>query len=190
MVKGETTGHGSEYLVELCGKEVMTMFRKMRRFKQQLAEDECIEILKNSTSGVLGLLGDDDYPYTVPVSHVYKDGKLYFHGAKTGHKNDAAASHEKVSYCVIEKDDVVQERVTTYYRSVICFGRIRIIEDQDEKMKAALMIGERFAPDNKEGYMNEIDKLFKVMTVFEITIEHMTGKEAIELLRAREGINL
>ena len=162
------------------------MFRKMRRFKQALTEEECVDILNKSTSGVLGLLGDDDYPYTVPVSHVYKDGKLYFHGAKTGHKNDAIEKHEKVSYCVIAKDDIVQERVTTYYQSVICFGKARVIEDPEEKKKAALLIGEKFAPDNKEGYMNEIRKLFNVMTVFEITIEHMTGKEALELVRAKE----
>lgn len=162
------------------------MFRKMRRFKQVLTEEECVDILNKSTSGVLGLLGDDDYPYTVPVSHVYKDGKLYFHGAKTGHKNDAIEKHEKVSYCVIAKDDIVQERVTTYYQSVICFGKARVIDDPEEKKKAALLIGEKFAPDNKEGYMNEIRKLFNVMTVFEITIEHMTGKEALELVRAKE----
>ena len=162
------------------------MFRKMRRFKQVLTEEECVDILNKSTSGVLGLLGDDDYPYTVPVSHVYKDGKLYFHGAKTGHKNDAIEKHEKVSYCVIAKDDIVQERVTTYYQSVICFGKARVIDDPEEKKKAALLIGEKFAPDNKEGYMNAIRKLFNVMTVFEITIEHMTGKEALELVRAKE----
>lgn len=170
----------------LIPEEVISMFRKMRRFKQQLTDEQCIEILENSTSGVLGLSGDDDYPYTVPVSHVYEDGKLYFHGAKSGHKNDAIRNHEKVSFCVIEKDDLVQERVTTYYRSIIVFGKARIIEDDEERRRVALMIGERFAPDNKEGYMHEMDKMFKVMECFEITIEHMTGKESIELARARQ----
>ena len=162
------------------------MFRKMRRFKQELSKEECIDILNESTSGVLALLGDDDYPYTVPVSHVYKDGKLYFHGAGKGHKVDAAKKHDKVSYCVIAKDDIVQERVTTYFQSVVCFGRIRIVEDPEEKRNAAVLIGEKFAPDNKAGYMNEIEKMFNVLTVFEITIEHMTGKEAIELTRERK----
>ena len=163
------------------------MFRKMRRFKQQLSEDECIEILKKSTSGVLGVIGDEGYPYTVPVSHAYKDGKLYFHGAKTGHKNDGIAGCEKVSYCVIAKDDIVQERVTTYFRSVICFGKARIIEDPEKRKQAAVLIGEKFAPDNREGYMNEIEKRFPPLAVFEITIEHMTGKESIELARERKA---
>ena len=162
------------------------MFRKMRRFKQVLTEEECVDILEKSTSGVLGVLGDDDYPYTVPISHVYKDGKLYFHGARSGHKNDAIANHEKVSFCVIAKDDVVQERVTTYYQSVICFGRAKVLEDPEEKRRAITIIGERLAPDNREGFMNEIEKMWNPLAVFEITIEHMTGKEAIELVRARE----
>ena len=54
------------------------MFRKMRRIGQQLPREECIEILANEPRGVLALLGDDDYPYAVPMSHVYVDGKIYF----------------------------------------------------------------------------------------------------------------
>ena len=163
------------------------MFRKMRRFKQALSEEECIEILNRSTSGVLGVIGDDGYPYTVPLSHVYDNGRIYFHGAGTGHKKDAITECDKVSYCVIAKDDIVQERVTTYFQSVICFGRAKIVDDPEEKRRVGILLGEKFAPDNKEGYLNELEKMFNVFTVFEITVEHMTGKEAIELVRAREG---
>ncbi len=103
-----------------------TMFREMRRKKQLLSKDETIEILSAHTSGVLGVNGDDGYPYTVPVSYIYKDNKLFFHCAKEGHKIDSIKKDDKVTFCVIDKDDVVQEAFTTHFRSVIVFGRARI----------------------------------------------------------------
>ena len=81
------------------------MFREMRRKRQLLSDKESIEILENGTSGVLALLGDDEYPYAVPISYVYDNAKIYFHGAKTGHKIDAIRKCSKASFCVIEQDD-------------------------------------------------------------------------------------
>ena len=95
------------------------MFRNMRRKNRQLSESECIEILTDQPRGVLSLLGDYDYPYAVPISHVYADGKIYFHGAQTGHKHDAIKRHDKVSYCVV--DDGVKAKDSWWYtfRSVV-----------------------------------------------------------------------
>lgn len=104
------------------------MFRSMRRSRQQLENDETIKILRSGTTGVLGLTGDDGYPYTVPINYVYENGKIYFHGARSGHKYDSIKSHDKVSLCVIEKEDIIKEELTTYFRSVILFGRARILE--------------------------------------------------------------
>ena len=84
----------------------------------------------------MALAGDDDYPYAVPISYVYSDSKLYFHGAKSGHKIDAIKRCDKTSFCVIDKDDVVPEGYTTYFRSVIVFGKIRIMEEESEMRKA------------------------------------------------------
>ena len=83
----------------------------MRRIQQQLSHDECMEILIKERRGVLAVLGDDDYPYAVPMSHVYVDGKLYFHGAKSGHKHDAIKKHSKVSYCVISFNAFIHNTV-------------------------------------------------------------------------------
>ena len=96
------------------------MFREMRRKKQILTEEEAAEVLNRGTSGVLALAGDDDYPYAVPISYVYSDSKIYFHGAKSGHKIDAIKNYEKASFCVIDKDDVIPEEYTTYFRGVNC----------------------------------------------------------------------
>ncbi len=109
------------------------MFREMRRKKQLLSEAETIEILKTGTSGVLGVSGDDGYPYTVPLSYVYQDGKLFFHCAQEGHKIDAIGRNDKVSFCVIHQDKIIPEKFTTHYRSAIAFGRARILTDEGEK---------------------------------------------------------
>lgn len=151
------------------------MFRNMRRLGQQLSQEECIDILINEPRGVLAVLGDDDYPYTVPVSHVYVDGKIYFHGSKTGHKNDAIKKHSKVSYCVIDKG--VKEKDSWWYtfRSVIAFGKITTLTDSAEKIDRLTHLGNKFFP-TPEDTEDEIDRLLDRTEVFEITIEHMTGK--------------
>jgi len=145
----------------------------MRRHRQQLSQDECVEILTNEPRGVLALLGDDDYPYAIPMSHVYVDGKIYFHGAMTGHKNDAVKKHDKASYCVMDKGVKTDWWYT--FRSVIVFGRIRTLTDRDEKIDKLTHIGDKFFPTHDET-VSEINKLLDRTEVFEITIEHMTGK--------------
>ena len=83
------------------------MFREMRRKRQQLSPAECEEILRRGTSGVLAAEGDGGYPYAVPLSYIYEDGRLYFHCAKAGHKLDAVRRNKKVSFCVIDRDTIV-----------------------------------------------------------------------------------
>ena len=151
------------------------MFRKMRRKNRQLSNEECIDILTNEPRGVLALLGDYDYPYTVPMSHVFADGKIYFHGAQTGHKNDAAKKYEKVSYCVVDRGVKAEDSWWYTFKSVVVFGKIRILADRDEKIEKLTYLGDKFFPTHEET-MDEISRLLDRTEVFEITIDHMTGK--------------
>ena len=162
------------------------MFREMRRKKQALSIEECEQILKRNTAGVLAVDGDDNYPYAVPMSYVYTDFKIFFHCAKTGHKIDAMMRNEKVSFCVIDEDLIVPEEYTTYYRSVIAFGKARIMEEEAEKRMAIELIAERYSPDDEAGRMKEIEADFAQVCLVEIAVEHMDGKEAIELVRNRK----
>jgi hypothetical protein len=164
----------------------MNEFREMRRKRQQLSEEESIGILQKATSGTLALLGDGGYPYAVPISYVYHDGKLYFHSALSGHKVDAIRKCDKASFCVIEKDDVQPEKYTTFFRSVIAFGRIHIIEDENEKLEVARMLGNRYNPNQDEALQKEIESGLSRMLVIRFDIEHLTGKEAIELVRQHQ----
>ena len=97
--------------------------------------------------GVLALSGDDDYPYAVPISYVFDGAKLYFHCAKDGHKLDAIQRSSKASFCVIDQDQIVPEKYTTYFRSVIAFGQIRIIQDEKEKRAAIEKLAKKYSPD-------------------------------------------
>ena len=162
------------------------MFREMRRFKQLLSEETAVEILDRNTSGTLALSGDDDYPYALPISYVYADGKLYFHSAKVGHKIDAIKRNEKVSFCVIDQDQIVPEKYTTYFRSVIAFGKAHLVEDMDEMRRIATVLAMKYSADFKDGIKEEIDSSIKNMAIIEMTIDHMTAKEAIELVKMKK----
>ncbi|MDP4117701.1 MAG: pyridoxamine 5'-phosphate oxidase family protein [Bacillota bacterium] len=161
------------------------MFREMRRKNQLLSSEENIRILNRGTSGVLAVSGEDNYPYAVPLSYVYHDNKIFFHCAITGHKLDAIAGNEKVSFCVIDKDQVVPEEYTSYFRSVIVFGKAHILDNEDEKRSALEILAAKYSPDLEQGRLQEIEKVFNRVCLVELVIEHMTGKEAIELCKER-----
>ena len=162
------------------------MFRPMRRKNQALSTEECELILNKATSGVLALSGDEGYPYAVPLSYVYDNGRIYFHCARSGHKIDAISRNEKASFCVIDQDLVIPEEYTTYFRSVIVFGKIRILTDEKEKRLAIEKLAERYAPDiGPHERQKAIDKDYSPLCMLELTIEHMSGKEAIELAKKK-----
>lgn len=158
------------------------MFRKMRRFKQQLTDEACIQILKHEKRGVLSVLGDDGYPYGVPLDHYYNEenGRLYFHCAMAGHKLDAIRACDKVSYCVTGEghhEDGVSWSLT--FRSVIVFGRMKVLDDHEAALHLAHLLGEKFTQD--QAYLdNEIKHAGPRMLMLELTPEHITGKRINE----------
>ena len=163
----------------------MTMFRKMRRYKQQLADEEAIAVLERGKTGVLAVIGDEGYPYTVPINYVYTDGKVYMHSALTGHKIDAIRACDKASFCVIDADDVVPADYSTNFRSVVAFGRVRIVEDEREKMMSIRLLGDKYNPNQPESLDAEVSKSFARLHMIALDIEHMTGKQSKELARVK-----
>lgn len=163
------------------------MFREMRRNQQALSQEACEEVLMRGTSGVLAVEGDEGYPYAVPLSYVYSDGKLFFHCAQSGHKLDAIARNEKVSFCVVDEDKIVPEEYTTYFRSVIVFGRARVLENDAEKRAALRVLAAKYTPDSVESCEREVEGALSRVGIIEVTIDHMSGKEAIEFVRQRKG---
>ena len=160
------------------------MFRPMRRSRQALGIDACKEVLSRGTSGVLALLGDGGWPYAVPMSYAFDGEKLYFHCAREGHKLDAIRREARASFCVVDRDEVAPEEYTTYFRSVIAFGRVRVLEDEAQKRAAIELLARRYFPqDSAENRRRAIERERTGLCMLEMDIEHMSGKEAIELAR-------
>lgn len=163
------------------------MFRELRRKKQSLPDGEAIKILETATHGVLAVLGDGGYPYAVPLSFVYADGRIYFHCARDGHKLDAIRSCPKVSFCVVSEDNVIPEKYTTYYRSVIAFGHAKILQSNDEIVRSLGLLAEKYHPtDTEENRREQVTRELNHLCMVEIEIEHLSGKEAKELMLERE----
>ena len=153
------------------------MFREITRKKQQLSQDECIRLLNSAKRGVLSVLGDDDYPYGMPMNHFYneEDGRIYFHSGMAGHKIDAIKKHGKVSFCVFDEGYRKEGEWALYIKSVIVFGRIEIIEDRDTVYEISRLLSRRFTDD--EDYIEkEIVRSGPRTLMFCIVPEHITGK--------------
>lgn len=157
------------------------MFRPMRRKNQQLTQEESLAILTQATSGVLALSGDDGYPYALPISYALDGGRLIFHCAKSGHKLDAIARNPKASFCVIDQDKVVPEEYTTLFRSVIAFGTMRVLEGEEAR-QAVFKLADRYNPGEDQEHIRCINDSAASLTVLELAIEHLTGKQSKALL--------
>ena len=153
------------------------MFRKMRRFKQQITEEECREVLQNAKRGVLSLLGEDGYPYGLPINHWYceEDGKLYFHGAKEGHKIEAIKNCDKASFCAYDEGYRKDGEWALNIKSVIAFGRISLVEDEEVARKICTNLVGKFI-DDKEYLEKELKNALPRVQCLEMSIEHVTGK--------------
>ena len=153
------------------------MFRKMRRFKQELSQQECIEVLKTQPRGVLSVLGDDGYPYGIPMDHWYcdADGKLYFHCAKSGHKLDAIRACDKVSFCVYDEGWRKEGEWALNIRSVVVFGRLRMVADPAKVTEICTGLCRKFTDD--AAYLeHELQTSLPNVLCLELTPEHITGK--------------
>lgn len=153
------------------------MFRKMRRFKQQLEQKECIEVLKSQPRGVLSILGEDGYPYGIPIDYWYceEENRIYFHGAKEGHKIDAIKECDKASFCVFDEGYREEGEWALNIKSVIIFGRIRLVEEQEKSLSICRELCFKFT-DDEEYIQKEIENAGKRVQCLELIPEHMTGK--------------
>lgn len=153
------------------------MFREMIRKNQQLSREEAIQLLKKEPRGVLSLLGDNGYPYGLPIDHWYneEDGRIYFHSAKKGHKVDAIHSCDKASFCLYDEGYRKPGDWALNIKSVIVFGRIHIIEDHAQALELVRQLSRKYTQD--EAYIQqEIDKYGSGVLVFALEPEHITGK--------------
>ena len=153
------------------------MFREMLRIRQKLSDERCIEILKTEKRGVLSVLGDDGYPYGMPLNHYYceDDGKIYFHSGMKGHKIDAIRKCDKASYCVYDAGFLKEGDWALNISSVIAFGRIEIIDDREKVYDICRKLGYKFT-DDTDYIEYEIGKAGPATLLFALVPEHISGK--------------
>ena len=153
------------------------MFRQMRRLNQQISDAQCLEILKKEKRGVLSLLGDDGYPYGIPLNHFFseEDNKIYFHCAKEGHKIDAIKNYEKASFCVYDSGYRKDGEWALNINSVIIFGKISLVTDLEITKKICINLVQKFTDDEK--YLEKaLKNALPRVQCLEFEIKHMTGK--------------
>ena len=153
------------------------MFREMLRKKQQLTGEECVRILKDQLRGVLSVLGDDGYPYGMPLNHYYteQDGRLYFHSGRAGHRTDALKKYRKASFCVFDEGFRRDGEWALNIKSVIVFGHIEFVEDREEIYRISAELSRKFTDD--EAYIRrEIERSGPGTLMFALVPEHITGK--------------
>jgi len=157
------------------------MFRELQRKNKQISIEECIELLKKETRGVLSVLGDGDYPYGMPMNHWYneEDGKIYFHCGKSGHRLDALRKCNKVSFCTYDSGYCEDGDWAFHVKSVIVFGRIEVIDEMDTIVDITKKLSYKFTQD-EEYIRTEIEKYAKATLLLQLTPEHICGKQITE----------
>ena len=157
------------------------MFRPVRRKKSEISREAAEEILLQARIGVLAVNGDEGYPYAFPINFLYapEQGKIYFHSAKAGHKCDALAACDKVSFTAHGEEVVRKEVWAPFVRSAVAFGRCRKMEPGEEMLTALKRFAMKYYPE--ESLVDAaIAKDAGKVAFYEITVEHLTGKEVQE----------
>ena len=157
------------------------MFRQLLRKNKELSEEECLRILKTEKRGVLSVIGDNDYPYGMPMNHLYneQDGKIYFHCGKIGHRLDSLRKNNKVSFCVYDEGYQNSGEWALNIKSVILFGKIEIVDDPVKITDITTKLSHKFTRDD-EYIKSEIKQYAHKTLLLVLTPEHICGKSVQE----------
>ena len=157
------------------------MFREMMRKKQQISREECLQVLRSQTRGVLSVQGDDGYPYGMPMNHWYsdEDGCIYFHCGRAGHRMDALSRCSKASLCVYEQGERENGAWAYTVRSVIVFGRVDVIDDMEKIVDITAKLSRKFT-QNEAYIQKEIELYAHETLLLRLVPEHICGKRVVE----------
>ncbi len=151
------------------------MFKEMRRKNRELETEEAIEILKKCEYGILSTVGENEYPYGVPVSYIYYNDAIYFHSAIEGNKLDNILNNNKVSFCVVGDTEVLPHIFSTNYESVIIFGKATEVFE-GEKISALIEILNKYSKEYLQEGKEYIKNASAKVKLVKISIDHISGK--------------
>ena len=157
------------------------MFRQVRKKANEITVSLAKDLIKKSRRGILAVNGDNGYPYAIPINYLYEEEsqKIFFHGSKVGHKVDAIKKSDKVCFTVYGNEQIKEETWAPYLQSALVFGRCKLIEDEDRATKVLKDFAMKYYP-SASMVEEEMKKAAKATQMFEITIEHISGKEVQE----------
>ena len=157
------------------------MFRPVKKKVNEISISSAKDLIKRSRRGILAVNGDNGYPYAIPINYLYdkESQKIFFHGSKVGHKVDAIKKSDKICFTVYGNEQIKEETWAPYLQSAIVFGRCKLIEDEDRAMKVLIDFAMKYYP-SVSMVEAEMKKAAKATQMFEITIEHISGKEVQE----------
>lgn len=160
---------------------MIVLFRAIKKKKSIINTDDMDLILKNARRGVIAVNGDNGYPYAIPINYLYDSSaqKIYFHGARTGHKVDSILACDKVCFVVYGNEIIKEEAWAPFMQSVVVFGRCHLLENSSETMMLLKRFAMKYYP-NEQLVDDEIARAGKATQLFEIEIEHLSGKEVQE----------
>lgn len=152
------------------------MFREIRLTDRIVNDEKAIEIITNGSYGVLSTIGEDGYPYGVPLNYIYFDSCICFHCAQEGHKLENIDFNNKVSFCVVTKSDVLSNEFDTDYESAIAFGTAIVVTDDSEKKDILLSVLNKYSADYLKAGNNYMKKYWDNTKVIKMNIVHLSGK--------------
>jgi nitroimidazol reductase NimA-like FMN-containing flavoprotein (pyridoxamine 5'-phosphate oxidase superfamily) len=154
-------------------------FHPVRRQDRVLDSCRAIELLQTAEYGFLSLgESENGYAYGIPANFAYdsEENALYFHCAPEGHKLENLRRNNKVSFCVVGKTQPIREKFTTWYESVVVFGKANIHLPDGDKRTALRKLVEKYSPEYIESGEIYMDKFFSRTFAFKVEIEQITAK--------------
>lgn len=148
----------------------------MRRKEKLMSEVAMTKVISEAEFGTLACIGENGYPYAVPLNFVYENGVIYFHSAHKGHKIDNINYNTKVSFSAVNYVKLLPEKFDTEYDSVVAFGLASEVVEEEEKRQALTLLIKKYSKEYIEQGLLYIAKSMKAAAVYKINIEHMTGK--------------
>ncbi|HWR44241.1 pyridoxamine 5'-phosphate oxidase family protein [Sporomusa sp.] len=155
---------------------VFTLFSEMRRKEKLMSPEDTIKVLKEAEFGSLACIGENGYPYSVPLNYAYENNAIYFHSAHAGNKIENIKRYNKVSFSVVNYQKLLPEKFDTEYDSAIVYGNAFEVTDEQEKRDALMFLIEKYSGNYRDQGIAYIDRAIKAVSVYKIQIIHMTGK--------------
>lgn len=155
---------------------------QVRRTDKLMSDDLVRETIARGYSGRLATVGADGWPYVVPLLYVWMNGEIWVHNARVrGHLRTNVEHESRVCFEIDEPGEVFaygrfECDTSVAYRSVVAFGRIRVVEDRGQKQAFCDALIAKYGNPGWERPKGFYPRLNQI-TVYSIALERMTGKQ-------------